>query len=62
MPKQASERDKRDTGRLWPTLADGVPPAAQSRHVGQRAATAGSWADVNRLPASLSTLRHLGTR
>jgi hypothetical protein len=64
MPKQLIEQDKRDTGRLWPTLRDDVSPPAQSRYAGGRAPHAGdrSWAELNRLPANLSTRRHLGTR
>ncbi|MEU4568883.1 hypothetical protein [Micromonospora sp. NPDC023956] len=62
MPKQLIEQDKRDTGRLWPTLRGDVSAPSQARYVDRRAPqpTDRSWAEVNRLPANLSTRRHLG--
>ncbi|MFI6824024.1 hypothetical protein ACIBJE_24255 [Micromonospora sp. NPDC050187] len=64
MPKQLIEQDKRDTERLWPTLRADVPPPTQARYDGGRTPRAGdrSWAELNRLPANLSTRRHLGAR
>jgi hypothetical protein len=64
MPKQRIEQDKRDTGLLWPRPGHDAPPPTQSRYVGHRAprADARSWAELNRLPANLSTRRHLGAR
>lgn len=58
MPKHPIDRQQRDTARLWPALQGTGNTPAQAPYVGcrsRRADTTRSWADLNRVPAGVST-------
>ncbi|MGN9808321.1 hypothetical protein ACTMSW_03050 [Micromonospora sp. BQ11] len=63
MPNQPNDRYQQDPEQLWPQTS-GSPgrfPAQSSPYRGNRA-SALSWGDLNRLPAGVSSRRHLNPR
>lgn len=61
MPIQPNDRYQQDTERSWGVVEDPGRFPAQPRYREARSATPLSWADLNALPARVSTRHGLNT-